>query len=732
MKDIAKFLVYGGLFLIPFLALYVENGFFFPYITGKNFGFRIIVEIVFAAWVLLALYEPKYRPKSSLISWSFIVFLVVMFFANLFGESRLMSFWSNFERMDGYLAILHTFMYFIVMASVLTTDKLWNRFFATTLVAAGILSIYAFGQKGGFIEHRYGGFRVDATLGNATYMAIYMLFHTAIAALMVVRTESKKMRYVYIFLVALFAYLLVQTATRGTTLGLVGAVLVSMTYVAVYARQYPIVRKAAIGVLLGLVVIVGTFVAVRKTEFVQNSQTLTRIANVSLSEGNVRFKVWKMAYEGFKERPLLGWGQSNFNYVFNEHYDPSIYFAESWYDRVHNILFDWLIAGGIFGALAYFAIYFSTLYYLFVRPMVQHEEVFSVAERGILIGLLAGYLFHNLFVFDNIVSYIYYGVILAFIHARIGMSSKKLADVKIDQRVIEQVATPVIGVALLVTLYFMNIPGIQAAGDIINAFKATTPDTMLAEFNTALNRHSFGDQEIREQMTRRAQEMAQAQGITSEQKQLLNTRVEEELLKQIAEKPGDARAHVFIASFYRTLGTPESLDKAVAQLVIARSLSPQKQQIIFEQGLAQLQKQQFDAALAFFKEAYDLDTSYSEARVYYAMAAFYAGKSEIFNELIVSDADKDAFAQNDLAVQAVYSQKNYPILLDMFERRIRLNPTEPQLRTSYAYLLNESGDTAKAIEVLKKAAEDIPTFKDQAEKFMQQLVSQNLGIQPKK
>ena len=43
MADILKGVVFIGLFAIPFLTLYVENDFFFPYITGKNFLFRIIV-----------------------------------------------------------------------------------------------------------------------------------------------------------------------------------------------------------------------------------------------------------------------------------------------------------------------------------------------------------------------------------------------------------------------------------------------------------------------------------------------------------------------------------------------------------------------------------------------------------------------------------------------------------------------------------------------------------------
>ena len=60
MKDFLLAVVFGGLFAVLLLPLYVENDFYFPFITGKNFAFRIIVEIVFAAWILLALLDTQY------------------------------------------------------------------------------------------------------------------------------------------------------------------------------------------------------------------------------------------------------------------------------------------------------------------------------------------------------------------------------------------------------------------------------------------------------------------------------------------------------------------------------------------------------------------------------------------------------------------------------------------------------------------------------------------------
>jgi len=716
MKDIAKALVYGGIFLVPCIVLIISNSLFFPFITGKNFTFRIVVEIIFAAWIILAFYDVQYRPRFSWIAASFLTLLGVMFFANLFGESPYHSFWSNFERMEGYVTLVHTFMYMIVIGSVLKTEKVWDWFFLTTIGVAIVLSLYAFAQLSGNIDIRQGGWRLDGTLGNSAYMAIYMLFHTFIAFFMFLRTESRGMRYVYGGLALLFMYLLVQTATRGTILGLVGGSFIMVTYIALFAKDHPSVRKFAVGGLVSLVAVVALFVTFKESTFIQSNPYLERVASISLAEASNRFNIWGMAFQGVKERPLLGWGQGNYNYVFNEYYKPELHGQEAWFDRVHNIVMDWLIAGGFIGMVAYFSILGSAVYYLFFRPLLKREDnAFTVVERGVLIGLLAGYTIHNFFVFDNIVSYIFYGTILGYIHARVGVTIPRIDNWKIDTRIVEQVVVPVVGVLCLVTVYYVNVPALRAAGDVIDAFRTQDPSVMLASFETALSRNSFGNQEIREQMTQRVQSVLQSAEVPESIKERASTRVEEELLKQLAEKPNDARIEVFISSFYRMIG---DLDKATVHLESARTLSPQKQLIIFEQGFAELQKQNYEQAKQFFKEAFELAPQFDEPRVLYAMSAIYSGNVELVDELIQTPSQKVAFATNQSAIQAAYQAQLYPLLREMFDIQIEQSPTDPQARTNLAYILNESGDVSGAIAVLTQAGQDIPTFKAQADQFI--------------
>ena len=126
-KQVLKGIIWTGICIIPFLALYISTGMFFPYITGKNFAFRIIVEIILAAWMILALWDKKYISQRSWISVAVFVFTLIIGVATIMSENPYKSFWSNFERMDGYITILHMFAYFTVLGSMLRTEKYSGR-----------------------------------------------------------------------------------------------------------------------------------------------------------------------------------------------------------------------------------------------------------------------------------------------------------------------------------------------------------------------------------------------------------------------------------------------------------------------------------------------------------------------------------------------------------------------------------------------------------------------------
>jgi len=730
MKDILKAVVYGGLFAVPFLTLYVENNYFFPFITGKNFWFRIIVDVVFASWMVLSLYEVKYRPKISGVVWSFGLLLVVMFFANSLGKNPESSFWSNFERMDGYVSLVHTFLYMLVLGSVLQTKKHWNIFLNTSLAVAFIVALKGLSQ---YSDMASSG-RIDSTLGNAAYMAVYMLFHVFIAFWLFVESKSVLLKSVYGLIVPMFIFVLIETGTRGTAVGLAAGIFVMSAYIGLFGTQFKEYRKYAAWTFVVLLLAVGAFVAGRDSAIIQNSPNLARIANISLDDLRIRGIIWGTAWEGVKERPLLGYGQSNFNYVFNQNYDPRLYAQEQWFDRSHNIFMDWLVTGGFIGLFVYLSIFGWCLYYLVVRPLRHDDQSFNVMERGVLLGILAGYFTHNLVVFDNIVSYIFFAVILAIINSRVGIVPKEVAEAKVDNMIITQFAAPVVAVLLVFGIYTYHVPGMQAAGDIIEAFRTKDQAVALASFRQALSRDSFAHQEITEQLAQQTMGIMRNQQVPDNIKQAYASTTETELMRLAEEKPGDARVYVFIGSYYRS---NNQFDKAAEYMNLARQYSPKKQSIIIQQGFVALSQGKNEEANGFFKEAYDLDERNLEAREYYAASLFYVNKSaeamalsHSDNPEVSDDKIKYRFAKSDFLVGAANQAGETAFVADLFQYRVDTEPdggqkwrTDAQNWASLAYLYYQLEDKEKAISTLTESQTVVPEFASTSKCFIKNLES---------
>src|SRR3990167_5848159 len=187
----------SALFLALFVPFIVASGtwgmpnLFFPFITGKNFIFRILVEAALLCYVLLALKEPKYRPRASLIMWAAALFVVWMAVATAVSVDPVKSFWSNFERMEGYIGLLHLFAWFVITGAVLTAERLWDKFFNVSVTGAAAQGLWAFMQFLGFASiSTQSGARADTTFGNAIYLAVFLLINVFVTLYMLARLEQ--------------------------------------------------------------------------------------------------------------------------------------------------------------------------------------------------------------------------------------------------------------------------------------------------------------------------------------------------------------------------------------------------------------------------------------------------------------------------------------------------------------------------------------------------------------
>lgn len=714
-KTLLPILVVGLLatLLIPFI---VSNSMLFPFITGKAFTFRILVEVLFVLWIALILGDRKYVPKPSFISWAVLGFLIVVGLADVFGVMTYKSFWSNFERMEGLLTIIHLAIYFFIASSVMTTEKVWRWFFNTSIVASVVMAFYGFLQLAGKIVINQGGVRVDGTFGNATYLAVYMLFNLFFALWLLVRSQNIGPRIFYAAAMACQFIIIYKTATRGAIIGLLGGLFVTTLLIVIFERNSTWIRKTAIAALVALVLVIGGFFLMKDTEFVRGSRTLARFASISVSQIKTqgRYYIWPMAWSGVKERPVLGWGQENFNYVFNKYYDPKLYNQEPWFDRTHNIFLDWLISAGILGLASYLSLYAALFLYLW-----KNKNDFSTTEKAILTGLILAYGFQNMFVFDNLISYLMFFSILAYVHSVV-VRNREAPNwwPRVNNFNVQWAVTVVVAIAVVFGVYFLNVKPILANREIIKIVQERNPANALDSFYKIFSYDTFANTEAREQLYSAVfRVMASGNQIPAEIGNKFVTLAKEQMLKQVEATPNDARPLLFMGSMLNRLGQST---EALGYLSRAHEASPGKQGILFELGMTQISLGDYQGAFETEKKAYELAPENPEAKVMYAVTAVYVKDFQLAAN-IIKDIDQKVLITDDRLVIAYSSVGQYSEMLKILELRRNLLPNDPQSYFSLAAGYLQAGQRQKSIETLRQAAVVDPKLKDQVDYYIKEI-----------
>ena len=652
MNKILRYTIYAGVGALLFTPFLVTGSMYFPFITGKAFYFRVIVELIFGAWVILALLDKSVRPKLTWQSGAVLAFVAVPLLGVFFGVNPDHSIWSNFERMIGWITILHFGMLFAA-ASHTIKAKHWHWFFYLSLsisVVVGIIGLTEIPSTD----------RIDATLGNPIYLGMYALFHAFLAGYYLINALKQAVRngdslilkwqmYLYSLLSAFNLIVMYFSGTRGAIVGLLAGLFVTSLVVAVFERTRPLVRKVAIaGVILPMVA-VGLFLGFRDTEFVKEQPVLGRFANIDLQEGNAgaRLDTWEIGLEGYLDRPLVGWGMGNYNYVFDRYYKPAMHDDAKWFDRAHNVVIEWLVAAGPLGMLAYLSLFGAAIWLLWRDP--EEGEMFSVAERAVIVGLLVSYLVQNLFVFDHLVSYIMFALVLAWLHARSRPEYEWKYLSGNPSPATKAWAGTGVAVLTIVLLVTWNFSGFQQARTVIDGLQERSQaqrlqsqgrtqqandlyNTALDSFNEAIDYGAMGTQEARERLGQAAQSVARSNGPTSSIARTYFDAANTEMRTQIEAEPDDLRHRVFYGNLLMAYNQPE---QAIDQFGVAKEISNGlKQTVLFALGEAYRSAGQQEQSLAQYKAAYDLPTEFDDVAVQYASALIRADKLEQSDEIL--------------------------------------------------------------------------------------------------
>lgn len=798
-----KWVIYIALAVVPFLAFYVSgfgvgaswNTMLFPYITGKNFAFRIVIEIASAAWLLLMVLNKEYRPKKSVILYAYSAFVFVLLLADIFSVNPVRSFLSNYERMEGFISHAHIFLYFILLISIFKTEKAWGKYKEVLFISNIPVLALAFLQLLGLESfspmkllpslrdsiHKYfyptqGGSQLDSSLGNSTYLAIYAVFFIFLFFISFLESKWNKNKNAWIYLVMTILNLIVlfYTQTRGAQIGFVIGVFVSAIILYFGGKKFEdlkIIRKTSIGIVVLILIGFVGLISLKNTSFIQNSPSLNKLSKVSSFANPVYFfgkaseiktELYsptstytsllaisgdgtftsrllniKMALSGFKERPILGYGQDNYFYVFSKYNDARMYSQEPWFDRTHNVFMDWLIAGGILGLLAYLSLYFSALWIMWFSKFARHHKNSKqeFTEKALLTGLLVAYFIHNIFVFDNLISYVLFIFVLASIHLSFNGKKKVIVEKNLSSKEVKSkmlIFAPFVVIVLGASLYYLNFVYIKANRDIIaglspekrgsesaldalgrglNSFKEASQIGGIAKLESREQFAQFGLNLVDQLRNANIPQTPEYLPVYSTVSNYLDSiSVEYKTLVDI--KNPDPRSLSIYATFLRSINKNE---EAIKYGKMAYELAPKKQTIAQEYIEELLVADKFSEANAVAKKMYLNDGSYNLSKTLLALTDVYVGNF-IESENLLKSGDK--YDLNQALEKAYYATNNLNKLIPLLESNIKLDSTDVQSVILLAESYIDNNQKYMAIQVLNNLATQKPDLKDQIDAYI--------------
>lgn len=628
--------------LVPVI---VPTGFFFPYVVPRNIFFRAVIEVGTLALVSALCFDGneldlRYEP----IFWALAAFVAAILLSALFSPARTHSLFGDFERMGGVWAWLHLALFFLVLRAL--RDEEWSWVLNAALIVSTFVSLGAILEHSRFSSSPQFSDTMlsasSATVGNSGLLAAYLLFGVALAGYL--GSTSVRFRLLYVTGGGINLLALVFAENRSTVIGLaLGALTGSVIFAALHtaSRRRWIVPAAAVvlaALVLGLSAGIRKFPSsalVRHTPAVIQRLALTSSAGADES----RTMQWRAAIEGFKDRPLVGYGLENHNLVWSAHLDPGIYRLDTdIYDRTHNQYLELLATTGLLGALTFMGIWLAIGVTL-VRA--YRDERLSASSLAILSGLQVAYAVYLFFWFVDLNSTMLWILVAALIASRenpYGVVRPAIEPVRVPRRIAAAVAFSsvlLVAAALYAEAYAPLRANLALAR--VDAPRGSVRET-LAEFGVLAETpapqtahtpfimgqylaslHSRYSEMRRNPSERRMLEAAFARADLAFRREIHRDTLNDRLYTHEASLLLDA------ASFY---GSRSKVDDAIASLHTAIDLSPHRIQQRMLLASVYTEDRDYGRARSVLEDAMRADPDLGEPR--YALAENYLkyGKSD--------------------------------------------------------------------------------------------------------
>ena len=733
------------LYLTALTPLVLLANFSFSYVTVKTVFFRVLIEIsaILFLWLLLKNKIGLTNFKKNYFFWLWLGLLVVESVAALAGQSYLTSFFSNLERMWGIFTVAHLFLFYCLIR-IFFGEKEWRNFFNISFAVSMLVSIYGIVQRFpntfGIYVFEAGIQRITSTLGNPTYVAIYLLFNIVFALIFFFKEQRRSFKIFYLAAITLDLFAFALTDIRGAYLGIIlGAGVALFLYLFLGKNKK---YKIAFISLLAVGILIAGFIFLNpQNKFISRVPILNRLSTISLTSTTVKTRLmsWNAAWQGFKQYPVLGVGMENFNIVFNKYFQASYYNlapTETYFDRAHNQYLNLLAESGPAALLIYLGMFYLIGYYLIKN---YRTEKIPLTEFLILLAIFVAYGVHIFFVFDDINSFLFFALLVAFIefHYRSDVPAPDNGAAKLNLFTKILVA---LGILILIfSIYSFNFKTLKAAGLSAQGYMVSNFEDKVKYFNESIDTNIipaenliFNDVDFLTSLSDQLSELSSDQRRVKLFDSAIQ-KVKAALHNEITKKPANAFLYLKDGQLnnlaYLFYNDKSYLESAISDLKKGIELSPQRLQLYYVLGESYVIGERDQEAKDILEKALQLNPDFAASYYYLGRAYLVSGDIDRAYDYIINQAIKDRnYIPENTQILLALSQpfvknQNYQKVVVIYEEILTIDTKNAQVAAGLAAAYVQLDQFDKAIEAAQRAAALDPSFASDAELFIKMIKS---------
>ncbi len=748
-QPLIKIILGGAVIAVAVLPFVISEVTFFPGNFARAILFRIIVELILVAYLGLIFINKKYLPPLNPLTILVSGWWLVLFLATLVAPQPLFSFWGGVERMEGLFTMSHYFLFFFILAGTLKEKRQWFLLLNAAVAASAVISAIALLQRleVAFTQPFLVGNvlpRATATLDSPLFLSSYLLFTIFITLTLLALNPKKTPLLLYGSALLLQILAIFATETRAGQIAFLVGIL---WFILLLPSKHRLVIKGK--VVVGGLMLISALIASLLAATNNLAQTLENLPFVPrllvyatdwklfVSSLDQRLDLWKIAWEGIKTRPLLGYGPESFSLVMDRFFPPRLneFFGQQWLSEPLNVLSNMFLAGGIL----------LLLFYLLIFGALAKGLVFTKKRDLLTHGLFTVFLVYfiqNLVGIDHALTYIPFFVLLAFAGSFMKRPSIRFINISLPASLFhdsprgKQGELVGLGIGLIIALgmvFFLNVQPLLANRAMQQTIRIAQEAKQLRDATNYFNDHQKG-------MVRSANVIAYDNSLAQllvmlDQITALSAPEHPEETKKILEnavaltekerrfKPKFSKPYLLLARLNTKLSVfdPEAKFKASENYMKAGDLSPNRYIIWVEWAKS-------DPLLGTPERAVEHGER-ALALVETPEAHFWTGIGYIYQRLIDRAQPHLAYLKTPTAYQYLertYKRtQNYEFLITTFyPERIREDPKNLQWRASLAVTYYELGNTKKACETVRELLREPDINAESragAEEFLKQL-----------